>query len=72
MADEREEFSLLSEIRIKIDVRFDISTFVRWQAGTSRGVDILGTRACTSDVNMLISRDFENLLQPLFSKGYDH
>ena len=72
MADGREEFSLSSKIRIKIDGRFDISTFLRWQEGTSRGVDILGTRAFTSDVNSLISRDFENLLQPLSSKGYDH
>ena len=69
MADGRDEFNFLS----KNDVRFDSSNSVRWQAVLSRGVDILPTNlACTSDVNTLKSRNFENLLQPLSSKGYDH
>ena len=65
MADRRKEFSFLSKICVKIDLRFDISTSVRWQAGISRGVDILATSAaCTSDVNTLKSCDFKDLLQP--------
>ena len=59
MADGREQLSLLT----KVSVRFDISTFVRWQAGKFRIVDIQGTSAaCTNDVNTLKSRDFEKLL----------
>lgn len=60
MADGRDEFSFLS-----IDARFDIYISVRLQAGISRGVDILATNvACSTEVNTLKSRDFENLFFP--------